>query len=412
MFQNLSSPSLKVWIGAPAMLAAMCGFAMAQDFTMQVANPDPLGMGSFVPSLQELDLGMEGGIKGDFGYGVGVYSVYDSNFFLTESDEESELSASFSPFVRYNSDPEGGAMCSFSATYTPVFRAYLENSDLNGVDQSGDFRMKFKGGKTSVAVFGRYSSLSATDRLTGEFVEGSVMSGGVRVERRIATRTSMFANLTGSMSDYGSSESEGAEFYTTEVGGLWAASERLSLGSSLRYTTTTSDNTGTRDAWAVLAEARYRVGERIFLSASLGPEYSSNSGTGDENGLGLTGNISANYAINERWSWSNSIVSAAVPSPNQTNFVINNVSVSSSLQRELLRGALSGGLDYNFSNYEEVGVVTTTGGNENNLSLFLGYDRPLFSDRVSFNSEIRYSLNEGETDWSQIQLSARLNMAF
>ncbi len=196
------------------------------------------------------------------------------------------------------------------------------------------------------------------------------------------------------------------------VGGFWAATERLSFGPSLRYTVSESGNIGTREAWGLMLAVNYQLGERILLSAAVGPEYSTYSGGSDESSLGVTGDLSASYIINERWTWMSSINSAAVPSPTQDETVINNVAISTSLQRQLVRGTLSGGIDYNLSSFEDVNTGDSSGSNEHNVAMFVRYGRSLFSERLGFNSEIRYTINDGRSDWSQLQVSAGLSVAF
>lgn len=380
-----------------------------------VADPDPLGLGDFVPGMMVPDLGIAGTFKGDFRYGLGIQAIYDSNFFQTETDEESEITALFNPWLNYTSDPEGGAMFSLTANYRPSFRSYLENSELNGVDQAGDVALSFQKSRTRVDVFGRYAEVSGTDFLAGGFIEGSVLTTGFRVRREIAPRTSLVANWSLASSSYDSSENAGAKVYTTGLGAFWQATERLSFGPKLRYTTTESDNISSREAWALMVSARYRVGERIQLSASVGPEYSSYSGKGgkDGGGFGLAGSLSARYMIDERWTWTNSIRTAAVPSPNQNNLVINNVAVETALHRLLLRGTVSGGLRCHFSNYEDVGTGATDRDNGQNVGAYLRYGRTLFTERLGFNSEISYTVNNGEDDeWSQLRLSLGLTLAF
>lgn len=406
-------PRRKAWIRCLTALACACGSASAQNFTLQVADSNPLGIGNFVPSRLDLgmDSGIEGGIKGAFGYGVGLETVYDSNFQLAENNEESEVSALFIPWLSYVSDPEGGASVSLTANYKPTFRAFLENSDLNGVDQSADATLSFVGGRTEVSLFARYNELSGTDRLTGTFTSGSLLTGGVRATRGIAPRTSLNGGLSYAQSDYSSGDIEGSRVFTGYVGGLWSATERTSIGSSIRYTQSESDNTGTRDAWALLAEVRYRLGERIWLSASLGPEFSKNSESGD-NTISLSGDIQARYVINERWSWVNSLRTATVPSPSETGYVVNNVNITTELEHQLLRATLSGGVEFNYSDYESVGEILIDRENEENLGFFLSYNRNLFSDRIAFDSTLRYAVNNGASDWSQWQISAGLNIPF
>jgi hypothetical protein len=410
-----SSSPRKEWLRPVAVLvplALACGPAFGQSFSTRVGDFNPLGLGAFVPTGKDvdLDLGLTGKFKGVFTRELSAQATYDSNFFLTENDEEDEIRMSISPVFRYLSDPEGGAKYSINAGYAPNYSAFAENSDLNSFNQVGDLTFSFNGARTHLDVFGSYSQVSSTDEVTGEFVDAALMTGGLRLTRQIATRTTLNAGWAASMSDYSSGGDEGAEMYSSYLGGIWQATERLGFGSTLRYTITTSDNIDSLDSWALLLEARYQASERIWLSASLGPEYSSNDESGSS--IGLTGDVTARYLINERWTWTGSLVSVTVPSPDETGYVINNTSVTTSLQRELTRGSIEGGLEYRFSEYEEVGPVTSDVGNDENLAAFVGYGRELFSERVAFNSRLRYAINDGERDWSQFEFSMGVNVVF
>lgn len=378
-----------------------------------VADPNPLRLGDFIPSDADLDLGIEGKFKGALTYGLGINEEYNSNFFLSENDRESEFTTSLFPWLNYITDPEGGAIVSVLANYRPAWNTYLENSDLNKFDHAGDITLSYSAGKTQLDVFARYLEISGTDRLSGTFVQGSVISAGFRGNREIASKTSLNAGASYSSSDYGSGDNEGAEIYTAYLGWLWEATPRVSYGPSLRYTASESDNTGTRDAWALLLDVRYRVGERLWLSASVGPEYSTNSGDGDDNsGLGLAGQVRAKYIINDRWTWTTGLRSDTVPSPNETNYLVYNVAFDTALSRQLRRGSFGFGLQYDFSEYEDVGDTTSDVSNDYHTSLFLNYQRPLLNDRVNFNAQVRYSFNEGMDDWSQWLVSAGLGVSF
>jgi hypothetical protein len=402
------------WIPMLAAMAAACGTAASQDFSLGVADSNPLGIGNFVPTRMQLledSGGVESGIKGDFGVMLDLETVYDSNFFLAANNPESELSVNFTPSLNYTTDPEGGARWTFTANYEPTARAFLDNSDLNDIDQSGDIRLNFQGARTQASIFARYNELSGTDRLTGAFSSGSIFTGGIIANREIGARTSINGGLSYAQSEYSSAGEEGSNVFSTFVGGLWSASDRTSMGSSLRYTLSESDNTGSRDAWALLAELRYRVGERIYLSASLGPEYASDSRSGDSS-ISLRGDIRSRYVINERWSWVSSLRSASIPSPSDTGYIVNNYSFITSLEHQLLRATVIGGVEFDYSEYEAVGATTVARDNEENLSLFLTYSRNLFSDRVSAYSTLRYNTNSGDTDWSQWLLSLGLSVPF
>jgi hypothetical protein len=397
-----------------AALTGACGTAAAQDFSLGVADSNPLGIGNFVPTrMQFLEQtgGVESGIKGAFATMVALNTAYNSNFFLTENDPESELSLNLSPSLNYTTDPEGGAIWTFSANYQPTFRAFLDNSDLNDFDQSGNVQLDFQGARTTASIFASYSELSGTDRLTGNFTSGSLFAVGIQASREIAARTSVNGGVSYGQSDYSSGGNEGSTSIGTSLGVLWRASDRTSVGSSMRYSRSESDNTGSRDSWALLGELRYRVGERIWLSASLGPQFSSNSDS-DDNSVSVSGDISSRYVINERWSWISSLRTATVPSPRDQGYIVNNYGLSTSLEHQLLRATVTGGIEFNFSEYEAVGTTLAARDNEENLSLFLTYSRSLFSDRISANTSVRYATNSGNTGWSQWLVSLGLSVPF
>ncbi len=413
MFHRPSLSPRKRWITAAACMAALCGHASAQNFTMRVADSNPLNIGGFIPGAGETlpDLSeLTDGIKGSAIYGLDTEAAYNSNLFLTETKEESDLSFFFTPWIRYISDPEGGAPFSFNVNYNPVARVYMENSDLNGFDQTGDVMVTFRGGKTEITLFGLYNELSGTDRITGDFVEGSLMTAGIRAARQLAPRTSLNAGFSAAMSDYGNSTDEGSDIYTTYLGAMWDASQKLSIGNTLRHTLSESDNIGNYEAIALLFEARYKLGERILLSASVGPEL----GQGEDNDstVRFTGDLNMRYAINERLTWVNSLRSATVPSPDETNYMVYDVRVATTLERQFVRGWLATGLEYNLSAYEDVGTVATNRGDEQNLSVFITYRRNLLSERVNFDSTVRYSFNDGLVDWDQWMVSMGVNVLF
>lgn len=386
--------------------------ADAQNFTTQVGTPDTLSLMNLVPLGDTLSLGSGPGLKGGFAYGLGVETVYDSNLFLAEDDPESELSTSLTPWFSYSTDPEGGAKFTFAANYLPAIRTYVNNHDLDTVDQSGDISIRMEGSKTVLTAYSRLSEISGTDRLTGQFVNGSLLNSGMTGSYQIAPRTSLNGSFTAAMSDYGSSSLVGADVYTAQFGGYWSATERFSYGPAIRYAVAKSDNTGTRDAWALYMQAQYKVGERIQIFGSLGFEYAKSSRDGENSTLGLTGNLNAYYVINALWGWKNTIQYVTVPSPTDTNYVVNNLLVSTGLDRNLVRATVSAGLDMNFSSYEGVGTVSTQLENETNLSTYLSYRRKFFLERLDFESKIRYSVNSGQVDWNQFQISAGLDVQF
>ena len=389
-----------------------CSTAGGQDLSIRFANSTPFGVNGPLPFGKPTILEGGKGFKGGIGGGINAQSAYDSNFFQAEDNQESEFSNKISPSISYSTDPEGGAKVQIAAGYSPTATAYLHNTDLNGVDQSGNISLTISGARTVVSAYAGYVQQSGTDRFAGGFVTGSELSFGLSGTYQLAPRTSVFANWSPSLVDYEGSSTVGFSDYSASVGGSWAATERFSFGPSLNYSTSTSDNTGTRDSWGFSLQTSYKAAERLQLAGSFGLQYSQYSRDSESGTINFTGSLNASYQIDDRWSWSSSIQSGIVPSPTQTNYVINSWSVSSTLNRSLLTGSIAMGLDMVFSNFDQVGVVGTSQDQEQNIATILTYTRPFFSDRVGLNTSLRYTLNNGQKDWSQIQLSAVLSMGF
>ncbi len=412
MFACTRYSSRKVAIFAAFVSILACCLTHAQDFTIRFANSNPFGVNGPLPFGKPLEINAGKGFKGGIGGGVSLQSTYNSNFFQSEGDPQSEGYTKISPSLGYSTDPDGDAKILFNASYSPTAVSYLNNSNLNGVDQSGYASLVISGSRTVISAYGGYVQQSGVDRFAGGFVTGSQLSFGISGTYQLAPRTSVFANWAPSLVDYGQSSIIGFSNYSASVGGFWAATELFNFGPSLSYSTSQSDNTGARDAWGFAMQASYKAAERLRLAGSFGLQFSQNSRDSEAAKLNFTGSLSASYKINELWSWSGSIQSGVVPSPTQTNYVINSWSVSSSLNRSLLIGSISMGLDMAFSNFDQVGVVGTTQNAAQNTSAVLTYVRPIFSDRLGFSTSLSYTLNSGQKDWSQVQLNAGLNIGF
>lgn len=387
-------------------------FVSAQVMTTPSASPAPLGLRGGLPIDNVWNMVPMDGFKGGFGCGIGVQSIYDSNFFLAEHHPKSELSTNFLPWLGYSTDTEGATPLSVSANYMPNIRSYLHNSDLGGVDHSGGVTLKVAGAKTAITSDVNYNTVSGVDRLSGTFVNGSIMTSGIRGTYLLGPRTSLLASWKLGISDYGSSSLVGSDNYTTELGGLWAATEHLSFGPGIRYMLDESSNTGTRDTWAFSMQSQYLVDNRIRIMASLGGQCAANSRDTGGTTMGITGDLVADYTINDRMRLASAIRYVTVPSPTDVNYVINNLTISTVVTRQILSSSVSLGLEMNVADYVDVGPVGTRLDKQDNLGAILTYSRGLFLDRVDFESSLRYTLNDGRYDWTQLQVSAGIKIAF
>lgn len=393
-------------------LASACGSTSAQDFTLRLAGADRMLREGILPDGlfgAVLDPTMEGAIKGRVAYSLSTIASYTSNASLTAGGD-SDLILSFNPAAYYTSDPEGGARYVINAYYAPSYQHYFEDSSRGGFNQNGGVSFSTSGARATVDAFFNVVESSGADRITGGYSEASIFSGGLAFSYQVAPRTRLWSSLTAAHSDY-STGGEGSDIYSAELGADWAASERLSFGPSLRYNRAESDTTGVRSATGLLFNASYEATERIKLRASIGAELVDHSRLSGSSDPGLTGDFSLEYRINELWSTSASIRYANIPAPRDAGYVVNDLSINAAVSRSLLRGSLTAGAGYGISSYERVDPAATDRGDNETMSLFLSYSRPLPWERINFFSTVSYSQSFSR-DWEQWGVSTGLSITF
>jgi opacity protein-like surface antigen len=401
-----SARSLRVF--AAWALATLPPAVTAEDFSLRVSDGNRAFTEAFFPTL---DAGIAG-LKGGFDASVSARATYDSNFFLDDDYATSELYFELAPMLEYRTDPEGGAEFAFEGYYSPAFKAYLNNEDLNAVDHSAGAAFRYAATRTTFRAYVDYAEVSMADRLAGGFIEGSILSYGITGSYQLASRTSLLAGWSAAESDYDSGARSGSDVYTTEIAGLWDATERLRFGPSIRHTLTDSTSTGERDAIAALVNTRYKWGERILLDAALGIEFAKNSRSNSGRESGFTGRIAADYRLTERWTVRAGARYSTVPSPNNLNYLVNDLSFSASVIRSFERSSLEIGCGVSFSDYEAVGAIAALREDDEFLNAYLTYRRTIYSDRISLESTLRTARNRGQNDWSQWQISTGLRVEF
>jgi hypothetical protein len=423
MFSSFHSTTFQRAVFVGAFTVQALGGLNAQNFTARSNSLDPFGVNGQLPFGQIPEFAGGKGIKGGFSLGLGLSTTYDSNVLLSENDPESAVSMNFSAPFTYTTDPEGGAPMVITATYLPSGSVYFDNSDYNSFDQSGSLGMIYTASKTTISAFAGVTQDSGADSLAASqgFFTGTAVSLGLRVTYQLAPRTTINAGLSSSITDYGDgstgSSAVGFSDYTASLGASWAATERFSVGPNLSYTANRSDNVEDFNTWGFSVVGNYKASERIRVSGSLGFDYSEFSQEGASNDLSPAGSLSAFYQINELWTWSTSIQSGITPSPTGSNYVINGWSASSNLNRQLLIGSVGIGLMMDFSDSQAAGptpVFQANQGSQQNIALLLSYSRPLplFNDRLAFSSSMTYTMNYGDVEYTQVQVSAGLNLAF
>lgn len=437
----------------------------------------PIGIAGVAPAYgQSFDSGVRGRellpsgfqspmeTKG-FRFGVNTQLTYNSNIFADESGEVDDFTFTISPTVQYRSAPDG-VPGQVSLSYTPFIRLYVDQTDLNTIDHSASGTVSYAGARGTFSASVNYGLFTHTDRESGGLQETESFSYRSASTYQIASRTSLEATSSFRITnDNGVSRSGNSVSGTGsddrvsqfQLAGFWQATTRTRFGPSVRFSRSTSDNVGDRDAQALLFVADYQPRPELSLNGSIGVEQVQEDGfmgSSSRDSTNLTGGFGVNYRPNDRislqadltyaaipqsrstayrsgggdssfsgglslrytpnlwWSFGLGVNLDAYPSADSTNYSINDQTYTASVTRTLPTGSISLVGSLSFSGYDSVGTVDRDQDDGEYRSVTLSYGRPVFAERASFSSSLQWADNSGNTDWSRFQATLGLGFGF
>lgn len=120
----------------------------------------------------------------------------ESNVFLdNQENEQSDTIFTIAPTLSFTTPGIGSGDQKLSVYYTPSYRIYSNNSDLNDLDHR--FRFKFDNDsqitlpKTTISFDLGYDQTQSSDRLNGGLVGRESINAGVRVAHQLTGKTSL-----------------------------------------------------------------------------------------------------------------------------------------------------------------------------------------------------------------------------
>ena len=389
-----------------------CSIADAATLNSQLATSTNLGLIGMSterwghgPSTASL-------IKGEISSAISLTSIYDSNFLLDEHHPSDEFTTMLSPKIHYGSDPEGGAPITIAADYEANVRFHSENSDLDGVNHGGGFMAKIKGSKSTITTEARYHSTSATDSLTGTFVTTGLTSLRLLGFYQVAPKTSLYAGLSHDASTYDAPGFVAYQTMNAQTGFFWSADERFSMGPSFNYSTMRSDGTESHDIGTVSIQSRYKLAETVQILASIGRNQANTEEEFNGHRYGLTGHLAAYCQVNPLWTWESAIQHVTTPSATQTNYLVKDLSLTTSIIRNFTASTASLGVLVELQGYEHLANVTNTLVDDSRSEIIIGYQKRILNGRSEIKSNARYALNRGNSRWEQLQLMAEISIIF
>ena len=133
----------------------------------------------------------------------------ESNVFLdNQENEQSDTIFRISPTLSFTTPGIGSGDQKLSVYYTPSYRIYSNNSDLNDLDHT--FRFKFDNDsqitlpKTTISFDLGYDQTQSSDRLNGGLVGRESINAGVRVSHNLTGKTNLNLSANAQSNSYDS----------------------------------------------------------------------------------------------------------------------------------------------------------------------------------------------------------------
>ena len=283
----------------------------------------------------------------------------ESNIFLdNEENEQDDIIFRIAPTLSFTTPGLGSEDRKLSIYYTPSYRIYSNNSDLNELDHR--FRFSFDNSsqirlpKTTISFDLGYDQSQSSDRLNGGLVGTESINAGVRVSHSLTGKTnlnlsanarsnsydsrnqgneagllddvtynmrlSMMYQLTGKISvgpyvGYGITDVSGSGGgvnntqdrinYSAGITGTYNATGKTAFTGSVGWSTYEFDGPGSGDGENSLTYrigVSHQLGPRTSIRASIWSDYKPSNSIGNTSYTATGASVSLSWKQSDRWS--------------------------------------------------------------------------------------------------------------
>ena len=282
----------------------------------------------------------------------------ESNVFLDNSEnEQSDTIFTIAPTLSFTTPGLGSEDRKLSIYYTPSYRIYSNNSDLNGLDHT--FRFSFDNDsqitlpKTTISFDLGYDQSQSSDRRTGGFVGRDSVNAGVRVSHRLTGKTNLNLSASARTNSYDNNNNgnnnanNNADLlddvsYNARASLMYQVTSKISVGPYVGYGITDVsgsgggvENTQDRINYSAGVTGTYEASGKTAFTGSLGWSTYEFDGPGAGDGEhSLTYRIGLSHQLGPRTSMRASIWSDYKPSNSigNTSYTSTGASLSLSWQ--------------------------------------------------------------------------------
>jgi hypothetical protein len=286
----------------------------------------------------------------------------ESNVFLdNQENEQSDTIFRISPTLSFTTPGIGSGDQKLSVYYTPSYRIYSNNSDLNDLDHT--FRFKFDNDsqitlpKTTISFDLGYDQTQSSDRLNGGLVGRESINAGVRVSHSLTGKTNLNLSADAQSNSYDSPDTINRSFdanntnqrnspdllddftYNLRASLTYQVTSKISVGPYVGYGITDVsgsgggvENTQDRINYSAGVTGTYEASGKTAFTGSLGWSTYEFDGPGAGDGEhSLTYRIGLSHQLGPRTSMRASIWSDYKPSNSIGNTSYTSTGASLSL---------------------------------------------------------------------------------
>lgn len=341
-------------------------------------------------------------------------ALYDSNVFLRESNPSDDFGFWLRPSWVYQSNHERDTPASWSARYAPTWTRFSDHGELNAVDHTAQLELDLHAAHSRLTADCRYQESSATEPVTGQFSQASLLSLSLRGAYTFGAASEVHASWSGNQLRYDRDGQAGAESHVGTIGYLHGREQRWLWGPSIRASRSTGEASAEQSALALLASLRGSPRERVHLNADLGPQWVETRWLGHSDQECTTAaTLSATLEVAARSEVSLSLQRIQIPSAEPTNRPLDATSLELTLQTTLKRGRLTAGVSCLHQQFEEpANSAVNNRSRELTPSAWVGGETELGQSGWLSRANIRYSRNDGREDWQRFECQIGFSHAF
>ncbi|MBK1832306.1 outer membrane beta-barrel protein [Verrucomicrobiaceae bacterium R5-34] len=200
----------------------------------------------------------------------------DDNMFLTPDDEDSDVIITITPTLQLANDEDAKNTWSFA--YAPSIISYLDNSNLNSVNNSFALELGTRLPKTEIDFSADYSEISGSDRFVSGQIDKTTYGAKLDLTHELTGKTRLDATLGYAKTDYETASLFDTTAYDLLLTWQYQYSGKISLGPYVSYGETEVDTQPDHQAIGVGIKFDYEMTGKTAMIGKLGYENRSFSG--------------------------------------------------------------------------------------------------------------------------------------